>query len=81
MDIDNLMAVTKIVPHLIPFIVKDYKEKIAGWLEGTEVGQDELAEIHSTLVNWHNKIGKQLKLLVRIRMLSFSIHEGVCQPA
>ena len=60
-DIDNLMAVTKIVPHLIPFIVRDYKEKIAGWLEGTEVGQDELAEIHSTLVDWHNKIGKELQ--------------------
>ena len=53
---------TKIIPHLIPFIVDDYKDKIAGWLEGTEVGETELAEIHATLVNWHNKIGNIKKV-------------------
>jgi len=78
-DVDNLMAVTKIIPHLIPFMVRDYKEKIAGWLSGTEVGQQELAGIHSTLVNWHNKIvymRESIKLNDEVKQVLLNVEEN-----
>ena len=50
---DDLVTVTKIIPRLIPFVIADYKEQVAGWLEGTVVKDTELAEVHQTLVTWH----------------------------
>ena len=52
-DVENLVTVTKIIPRLIPFVIADYKEQVAGWLEGTVVKDTELAEVHQTLVTWH----------------------------
>ena len=52
-DVENLVTVTKIIPRLIPFVIADYKDQVAGWLEGTVVKDTELAEVHQTLVTWH----------------------------
>lgn len=57
-DLKNVVTATKIIPRLIPFVVADYKDKVAGWLEGTEVKETELSDIHSTLVSWHKHLGK-----------------------
>ena len=55
-DVENLLTVSKIIPRLIPFVIADYKEQVAGWLEGTEVRDTELAEVHQTLVTWHGHL-------------------------
>ena len=55
-DLENLLTVTKIIPRLIPFVIADYKSQVAGWLEGTEVKDTELAEVHQTLVTWHGHL-------------------------
>ena len=55
-DVDNLVTVTRIIPRLIPFVVADYKDQLAGWLEGTEVQDTDLAEVHETLVTWHHHL-------------------------
>ena len=55
-DVENLLTATKIIPRLIPFVIADYKEQVAGWLEGTEVKDTELAEVHQTLVTWHGHL-------------------------
>ena len=55
-DVENLVTVSKIIPRLIPFVIADYKEEVAGWLEGTEVRDTDLAEVHETLVTWHHQL-------------------------
>ena len=59
-DIENVVTATKIIPRLIPFVVADYKDKVAGWLEGTQVKERELSDIHSTLVSWHKHLGQHI---------------------
>ena len=36
------------------------QDTVAGWLEGTEVKETELFDIHGTLVAWHKHLGKTL---------------------
>ena len=55
--LDNLVTASRILPRLIPFVLADYKDQVAGWLEGTEVGVTELADIHATIVAWHKHLG------------------------
>ena len=35
-----------------------FQDKVAGWLEGTEVKETELFDLHGTLVAWHKHIGR-----------------------
>ena len=34
-----------------------FQDKVAGWLEGTEVKETELFDLHGTLVAWHKHLG------------------------
>lgn len=55
-DVDNIERVLRILPHMLPYIMQDYKERLHGLVVGTRITQEQLFEIHSSLVDWHNKI-------------------------
>jgi len=55
-DVDNLEQILKILPHMFPYIMQDYKDRLTGLMVGTRITQEQLFEIHSSLVDWHNKI-------------------------
>jgi len=55
-DVHNIEKVLRILPHLFPYIMQDYKERFHGLFVGTQLTQEQLFEIHGSLVDWHNKI-------------------------
>ena len=76
-NLDNIVAASKVIPHIFPYVVADYKvneysnlmlvnshfqDKVAGWLEGTEVKVTELSDLHGTLVAWHKHLGKNINI-------------------
>jgi len=55
-DVANIEKVLRIIPHLFPYIMQDYKDRFHGLFVGTKLTQEQLFEIHNSLVDWHNKI-------------------------
>jgi len=55
-DVENIEKVLRIIPHLFPYIMQDYKTRFHGLFVGTKLTQEQLFEIHGSLVDWHNKI-------------------------
>jgi len=55
-DVNNLELVLRFVPHMFPYMMQDYKDRLHGLVVGTKITQEQLFEIHSSLVEWHNKI-------------------------
>ena len=76
-NLDNIVAASKVIPHIIPYVLADYKvkvksklieilnldfqDKVAGWLDGTEVKVTELSDLHGTLVAWHKHLGMNIR--------------------
>jgi len=55
-DVENLERVIRLAPMMVPYIMQDYKDRLAGLVVGTRVSQEQLFEIHSSLIDWHTKI-------------------------